>query len=93
MVKMDIPQSWQIRYSKYIGDLTLFDDRIYQKKQEELVSEKISDDVYFTFDKKTGRLMMVEIGDAKSIIPDIDNMDKSFIINKIKEYILCPVSK
>ena len=84
---IDIAPSWKIRYSKYVGDLTLFDEDIYDRKTSDLELKKVSDCAYVTLDKIKNVPVMVEIGNAEVIIPNIDNMEKDSIINKVKEYL------
>lgn len=82
-----IAPTWEIRYSKYVGDLFLFDEMMYNKTREELVSRKRGD-ITLTYDRKNGELLMVEVDDAEKMIPGIEEKEKSDIINKVKECLL-----
>ncbi len=87
MVTNTINADWQIRYSKYVGDLIIFDDDIYSKEKKELELKKNNDGELLVFEKQNGRLLMVKLENPEKIVPNIDIMNKSCIINKIKEYI------
>ncbi|MBQ3348588.1 hypothetical protein IJG90_03680 [Candidatus Saccharibacteria bacterium] len=89
MVDFNIPDNWEIRYSKYVGDLTLFDRTIYSKNKNELATKRIGERTFITFDVKKSTPLMIEISEAKEIIADIDILEKSSIIKIVKEYLTC----
>lgn len=81
----DMSDSWEIRYSSFVGELILFDPSIYGRNRSSLQREDVSTDMYIVrgrFDKK---IMMVQISHANMKIPNIDKMTKSSIIEAVKE--------
>lgn len=85
MVKRDI-DTWEVRYSKYVGDLSVFDKKIYNIESDKLHTNQIKDGVFITVDA-SNHLMMIEIRDADKVINGIDKMNKSSILNTVKECI------
>lgn len=79
--------TWEVRYSKYVGDLSVFNKDIYAMKAEELRSDQIEKDIFVTINSLDNRLMMVEVKDADRKIAGIDKMNKDSIINIVKECI------
>lgn len=77
--------AWDIRYSKYVGDLVLFDERIAQIDRTNLKANLYKDAVV-TVDEDD-RPVMIEIRNADSLFGDLNNMSKQEIIHKVKEYV------
>lgn len=81
-----INDNWEIRYSQYVGDLTIYDKRIGT-----MDSSKLRTDIYgaikVSYDSETGIPYVIELEDAADFIPDIDKKSKNSIINNIKEFI------
>lgn len=79
--------TWEIRYSKYIGDLSIFDKKIYSMQTKDLHSVQIKNGIFVTVDNSNNQPMMIEVRDADKKISGIDKMDKTSIINTVKECI------
>lgn len=79
--------NWEIRYSKHIGDLSIFSKEIYGANEKNLQLKQVRNGIYITINRSSGKIMMIEIQDADKKIIGIDKMHKSSIINKIKECI------
>lgn len=88
-MNVDIKTNWEIRYSRYVGVLVLFDESIYRISKESLKTEIVDgNDTKITFDRANGEPLMIQMPNPSRIIPNIDDMEKIYIINKVKEYIL-----
>lgn len=82
-----IDSSWEIRYSEYVGTLTMFDPEAGLLNSDEIRKDYINENLVLISLKKTGKLMIVEVYDADRIVKDIDQLDKNEVIKIIKEYI------
>ena len=83
----DYMDKWEVRYSPCVGDLTVFDGKIYNSGSDSFSTKKIRNNIYVSFDKEDNHPVMIEIPNADKKIPKIDDMDKKAIIKKIREYI------
>lgn len=77
---------WDIRYSQYIGDLIIFDERISRIDRAALKSNSYKDAI-ITIDKNSNKPVMVEIKNADLLFGDLNGMSKQEIIHKVKEYV------
>ena len=82
----NIMEDWDIRYSDYVGDLTLFDKKIGQTNRSFLRTD-IDDRTAVTYDTRTNEPIMVEIRNADEVISGIGKLDKREVIKKAKEYL------
>ncbi len=83
----EINYNWDIRFSKYVGVLTLFDPQIGSTERNLIVGEKVYD-TKLAFNKITGSLLLAEIDNARQVLGiDIDKFSKIEIIDKVKEYL------
>lgn len=80
----NIDKTWDIRYSQYVDDLTIFDTRINGMNKDDLHAN-IKDGITIAYERKTKRLVMVEVKNASKLIKDINNLTKEEVIYKLKE--------
>lgn len=82
-----IKTSWNIRYSRFVGTLTLYDEKIGIIPRDNLKAEIVGQ-ALLAIDATTGELLMVEIKNALSALGfDPDDYDQKDIIIKVKDYL------
>lgn len=76
-------KTWYVSYDPYTDLFQMYDGRVFELPKNHLM-EKNSGNVKLLYSKDSSKPLLIEIKNAYNQLGDVDDLEKSEIINKVE---------